>query len=409
VTAAPAPVPAAAAERELLSKLRIIELANIVAGPSVGKHLADFGADVIKVEQPEAGDPSRTMGEMIGGRSAWWISLGRNKRSVTLNLKHPEGREALLRLVEGADALVESFRPGVLERLDLGPEALRERNEKLVVVRISGFGQSGPYSSRPGFGTLAEAYSGLAAISGYPDRPPLLAPTAIADEVAGLFATWSLLAALYSRDCDEGPPQTIDVSLFESLFSVLGPLPTLFRNHGYVQGRTGSRLAFSAPRNVYETRDGKFFVVSGTAPSAAETIVELVGGSALLADPRFATQDARTEHADELDAAVANWVAARTADEVEAAFEAAAVPGARVLEMPDIFADPHYRARGVLVDVPDEELGEVTLTAPVPRMDRASGRVRHAGPPLGRDTDAVLVELGYTDERIAALRTEGAW
>src|SRR6195952_179177 len=236
-----------------LTGLRIIELANVVAGPSVGKHLSDFGAEVIKVERSGDGDPARAMGEFIGTRSAWWLSIGRNKRSVTLDLKHPKGREALLRLIEDADALVESFRPGVLERLDLAPDVLNAVNPRLVVVRLSAFGQTGPYSHRPGFGTLAEAFSGLTDISGYPGQSPLLASFALADEVAGLFATWSLMVALYHRDLREGTGQTIDVSLFESVFHILRPLPTLYKANGVLQARNGSRLTFSSPRNVYRT------------------------------------------------------------------------------------------------------------------------------------------------------------
>ncbi len=390
-----------------LTGVRIIELANIVAGPSVGKHLADFGAEVIKIERPGAGDSARSMGSLIGGRSAWWLTLGRNKRSMTLDLARPEGREVLLRLVRSADALVESFRPGVLEGFDLAPETLREANERLVVVRVSGFGQTGPYRSRPGFGTLAEAYAGLAAISGYPDRPPLLAPAAIADEVAGLFATWALMVALYHRDVHAGPGQTIDVSLFESLFGILGPLPALYQDSGYLQERNGSRLPFSSPRNVYPTRDGAHFVVSGTSPAAAESIMGLVGGPALLADERFSTREGRSERADELDALVADWVAARDADEVERRFAEAAIPGIRVLSMAEIFADPHYAAREALLQVPDAELGAVAMAAPVPRLSETPGRIEHTGPPLGRDTDLLLAELGYGDDEIARLREAG--
>jgi len=392
-----------------LSNVRIIELANVVAGPSVGKHLSDFGADVIKVERPGEGDSSRAMGELVGDRSAWWLLIGRNKRSVTLDLKHPKGREALLRLVESADALVESFRPGVLERLDIDPETLRARNPRLVVVRVSAFGQTGPYSQRPGFGTLAEAFSGLTDISGYADRPPLLAPFALADEVAGLFATWSLLAALYHRDTKGGTGQTIDVSLFESVFNILGPLPTLYRSNGRLQVRNGSRLTFSSPRNVYRTRDGHFFVVSGTTPSAAETVIRLIGGDEMLEDPRFHTHEARSRNADELDEIVASWIGERDVEEVDRRFGDAGAAGIRVLSMADIFADPHYQAREALVNVDDDETSPVALAAPVPRMSETPARLTHLGPPLGRDTEGVLEDLGYSESEIASGRDEGAW
>jgi crotonobetainyl-CoA:carnitine CoA-transferase CaiB-like acyl-CoA transferase len=394
-----------------LANIRIIELANVVAGPSVGKHLSDFGAQVTKIERPGGGDSARAMGELIGDRSAWWLSIGRNKQSVTLDLKQPKGREALLRLVERADALVESFRPGVLERLDLAPDLLRAANPRLVVVRVSAFGQTGPYSQRPGFGTLAEAFGGLAEISGYPGQSPLLASFALADEVAGLFATWALLAALYHRDVAEGSGegQVIDVSLFESVFNILGPLPTLYKASGVLQERNGSRLPWSSPRNVYRTKDGHHFAVSGTTPAAAERILLLIGGEELLADPRFATHESRGLNAEELDAEVARWIAERDAVEVDRAFQEAGAAGVRVLSMADVFEDPQYRSRGTLLEVEDEELGTVHMAAPVPRMSATPSRVTHVGPPLGHDTDEILRELGYCGEEIAAGHSEGAW
>jgi crotonobetainyl-CoA:carnitine CoA-transferase CaiB-like acyl-CoA transferase len=395
--------------RPPLANLRIIELANVVAGPSVGKHLSDFGAEVIKIERPGDGDSARTMGELVGSRSAWWLLIGRNKRSVTLDLKNPKGREVLLRLVESADALVESFRPGVLERLDLAPETLQAANPRLVVARVSAFGQTGPYSHRPGFGTLAEAFSGLSDISGYSGQPPLLAPFALADEVAGLFATWSLLAALYHRDVEGGPGQTIDVSLYESVFNILGPLPTLYKANGVLQARNGSRLTFSSPRNVYKTRDGHYFAISGTTTSAAETVLRLVGGDALLQDPRFSTHEARSLHAEALDEIVEAWIAQRDADEVDRLFREAGAAGIRVLSMADVFDDPQYQARETFVEVEDDELGPVTLAAPVPRMSATPARVAHLGPPLGRDTDPVLEELGYSAEEIASGHEDGVW
>ena len=392
-----------------LANLRIIELANVVAGPSVGKHLSDFGAEVIKIERPGDGDTARAMGELIGSRSAWWLSIGRNKRSVTLDLKHPRGHEALLRLVESADAVVESFRPGVLERLDLAPETLAAVNPRLVVVRLSAFGQTGPYSHRPGFGTLAEAFSGLTDISGYPGQSPLLASFALADEVAGLFATWSLMVALYHRDLGEGGGQTIDISLFESVFNILGPLPTLYKANGKLQERNGSRLSFSSPRNVYRTRDGHYFAVSGTAPSAAETIVRLIGGEGLLADPRFSSHEARARHAEELDRAVEEWIGERDVAEVDRLFQEAGGAGIRVLTMKDVFEDPHYRERGTLLEIADDELGTVAMAAPVPRMSGTPAHVGHVGPPLGHDTDDVLADLGYTPDDIQNGRDEGIW
>ena len=381
-----------------LQGLRIVELANVVAGPSVGKYLSDFGAEVIKVERPGQGDSTRDMGQMIGSRSAWWVVLGRNKRSVTLDLKGQADRETFLRLCATADAVVESQRPGVLESLGLGPQVLLEQKPDLIVARISGFGQTGPYARRPGFGTLAEAFSGLASINGEEDGPPMLAPTAIADEVAGLFATWALMVALYARDVSGVPGQVIDVSLFEALMSTLGPLPTLFRQHGYLQGRHGSRLPWSAPRNVYRSRDGHYFALSGTAPVPAAAILRLVGGDQLAADPRFATSQARGENADELDKLVAAWIATLDADELDERFARDGIAAIRVMDLQQVLEHPHTIERGTMVEVEDDEVGKVAMQGPVPRFSVTPGRIRHSGPALGADNHSVLRELGLLKE-----------
>ena len=392
-----------------LGGVRIVELADIVAGPSVGAHLGDFGAEVIKIERPDGGDAARRMGGMLDDRSAWWVTLGRNKRSVILNLKSESGREALLRLVDSADALVEAYRPGVLEQLGLAPETLLERNPQLVVVRISGFGQTGPRSTQPGLGTLAEAYSGFASITGEADGPPTLPPVALGDESAGLFATWSLLAALYWRDARGGTGQVIDVSLFESLYSLLGPIPTLVKHLGYVPRRSGSRLSFSSPRNVYATSDDGWVALSGTAPSRAVLLLEALGGAALAADPRFLTAAGRQTHADDLDALVADWVSRRTVEQVERELGEHGVAVSRVFSVAETLDDPHYTAREALATVPDTALGDVTMQAPVPRMSRTPGRIAHTGPPLGSDTGDVLNELGFSQAEIAAGDRDGAW
>jgi len=377
-----------------LSGVRIVELASVVAGPSVGKYLSDFGAEVIKVERPGRGDSTREMGQSVGSRSAWWVVMGRNKRSVTIDLKSEDGRAAFLKLCGTADAVVESQRPGVLESLGLAPEVLQEANPRLVVVRISGFGQTGPYSGRPGFGTLAEAFSGLASVTGTESGPPMLAPTAIADEVAGLFATWALMVALYGRDVGGGVAQVIDVSLFEALMSTLGPLPTLYREHGYLQGRHGSRLPWSAPRNIYRSRDGEHFALSGTAPGPALAILRLVGGEDLATDPRFSSAQSRGEHADELDRIVADWIGQRDGDDLDDIFGREEIAAVRVMDLRQVLEHPHLRARQSVIEVEDEEVGTVAMQAPVPRFSVTPGRIRHTGPRLGADNDEILEELG---------------
>jgi len=392
-----------------LDGVRIVELADIVAGPSVGALLGDFGAEVIKIERPGTGDAARHMGGMLDDRSAWWTLLGRNKRSMAVNLKSDQGREAVLRLLDSADALVEAFRPGVLEHLGLAPDTLLARNGRLVIVRISGFGQSGPRSTLPGLGTLAEAYSGFASITGEADGPPMLPPVALGDESAALFATWGLLAALYWRDARGGTGQVIDVSLYESLYSLLGPLPTLVRHLGHEPLRSGSRLSFSSPRNVYATGDGCWIALSGTAPSRAMLLLEAIGGPELVADPRFRTTAARQRNADDLDALVAAFVGERTAEQVEQELGSRGVALSRVYTVAETLDDEHYEARGTLAEAPDPALGSVTMQAPVPRMSRTPGRVRHAGPALGSGTAGVLRELGFTDDEVQAGVREAAW
>ena len=392
-----------------LEGVRIVELADIVAGPSVGAYLGDFGAEIVKIERLDGGDAARRMGGMLDERSAWWVMLGRNKRSVTLNLKSELGREALLRLLDSSDALVEAYRPGVLEHLGLAPEALLARNERLVIVRVSGFGQSGPRSALPGLGTLAEAYSGYASITGEADGPPMLPPVALGDGSAGLFATWSLLAALYWRDVRGGTGQVIDVSLFESLYSLLGPLPTLVRHLGHVPARSGSRLSFASPRNVYATSDGCWIALSGTAPSRAVRLLEAIGGPELVADARFLSAADRQANADDLDALVADWVGRRTVAEVEQEFGSKGVAMSRVYSVAETLDDPHYVARGTLAAVPDEQLGTVTMQAPVPRMSRTPGRIERAGPRLGSDTGRILRDLGFSDVEVDAGARDRAW
>ncbi len=392
-----------------LDGMRIVELADIVAGPCVGAMLGDFGAEIVKVERVGGGDAGRRMGAMLDDRSAWWLMLGRNKRSVTLNLKSERGREAFLRLIDTADALVEANRPGVLESLGLAPETLLERNPRLVVVRVSGFGQSGPRRAQPGLGTLAEAYSGFASISGEADGPPMLPPVALGDESAGLMATWSLLAALYWRDVRGGTGQMIDVSLFESLYSLLGPIPTMVKHLGHEPARMGSRLTFSSPRNVYRTRDDCWIAVSGTAPSRAVRLLEVLGGQELADDPRFVTAADRQANADDLDALVAEWIGARDAEQVERELAEGGVAMSRVFTVADTLADEHYAAREALSIAPDGDLGDVTMQAPVPRMSLTPGRIDHAGPPLAHDSEAVLRELGFTAGELAEGARDGAW
>jgi crotonobetainyl-CoA:carnitine CoA-transferase CaiB-like acyl-CoA transferase len=392
---------------DALTGLRVIDMATVIAGPSTAKYLADFGADVIKVERTDGGDTARSMGWQRDGVSLWWKNLGRNKRTVAIDLKAPAGCAVFRRLVATADVLVENFRPGTLERLGLAPADLLTAHPGLVVLRISGFGQDGPYRDRAGFGTLAESMSGFTFINGHAEMPPALPPVAIADEVTGLFGAMAVLVALRHRD-GTGEGQVIDLSLIESLFAVLGPLPSVYDQLGEVAQRMGSRIGYSAPRGCYPTKDGKWLALSGTAQSVAERILAAIGRDDLLDDPRYATNNARVEHVEQLDEIITEWTSARTLDECMDAMLAADAAAAPVFAMDQLFDDPHIAARGAIATVDDPDLGPLRMQNVAPRLSRTPGRVAHAGKSLGADTDAVLDELGYPPEERAALRRSGA-
>jgi crotonobetainyl-CoA:carnitine CoA-transferase CaiB-like acyl-CoA transferase len=386
-----------------LNGVRVIETATLFAGPLAAAFLGDFGAEVVKVEHPTKPDPSRGHGPARDGKGLWWKVLGRNKRTVTLDLSVPEGADVLLRLVAGADVLVENFRPGTLERWGIGPEVLHEVNRGLVIARISGFGQIGPYARRPGFGTLAEAMSGFAAATGEPDGPPTLPPFGLADSVTALATAYAVLLALHARQ-RTGTGQVVDLAIIEPIMAMLGPQITWYDQLGYVQPRRGNRSDNNAPRNTYRCADGRWVAVSTSALSIAERVVRLVGRPDLVDQPWFATGSGRAAHADELDAAVASWVAARDRDEVVAAFEAAEAAVAPVYDVRDILADPQYTALGTAVSVPDEDFGAVRMQNVPFRMSATPGAIRHTGRAHGQDTVDVLRSLGYTAEQIEGLR-----
>ena len=367
---------------QALDGLRVIDMATVFAGPGAARHLADFGADVIKVESP-TGDGVRRMGWFPpeGGDSYTWKLLGRNKRSIVLDLKTDAGRDALLALAAEADVLVENFRPGTIERLGLGPDMLLARNPRLVVLRVTGFGQDGPYAARPGFATMAEAMSGFAAINGEPDGPPLLPPIALTDEVAALAGAFAVMVALRHRDAT-GEGQVIDVNLLESMLQMMSALPSAAAHLGYEQPRLGSGIPYTVPRGTYRCVDERWVAISTSTESIAHRVLTLLG---LGDDPRFATFEGRAAHREELDSAVAEWIGARPSGEVLAAFEQAQAAIAPVYSMRDLLADPHVKARAVFVQVDG-----VVMQAPVARMSRTPGEVRWAGRPLGADTDAVL-------------------
>ncbi|WP_329548182.1 CoA transferase [Streptomyces sp. NBC_01356] len=390
-----------------LTGLRVLDLATLFAGPLAATMLGDFGAEVVKVEHPTKPDPSRGHGPSKDGIGLWWKLLGRNKRTITLDLSKPGGRETLLRLAATADVVIENFRPGTLEKWDLGWAELSAANPRLVLARVTGFGQFGPYAHRPGFGTLAEAMSGFAAITGEPDAPPTLPPFGLADSIAGLATAYAVMTALTARE-RTGEGQVVDMAIIEPILTVLGPQPLWYDQLGHVQPRTGNRSANNAPRNTYRTADGSWVAVSTSAQSIAERLMRLVGRPELIDEPWFATGADRARHADVLDEAVGAWIADRTRTEVLEAFEKAEAAVAPIQDVRDVMTDPQYEALDTITTVQDPELGPLRMQNVLFRLSSTPGAIHWAGRPHGADTDTVLAELGLTEREIDALRAEGA-
>ncbi|MEW1827586.1 CoA transferase [Streptomyces sp. NPDC088196] len=390
-----------------LSGLRVLDLATLFAGPLAATMLGDFGAEVIKVEHPTKPDPSRGHGPSKDGVGLWWKLLGRNKRAITLDLSKPGGRDTLLRLAATADVIIENFRPGTLEKWDLGWAELSATNPRLVLARVTAFGQFGPYAHRPGFGTLAEAMSGFAAITGEPDAPPTLPPFGLADSIAGLATAYAVMTALAARD-RTGEGQVVDMAIIEPILTALGPQPLWYDQLGHVQPRTGNRSQNNAPRNTYRTADGSWVAVSTSAQSIAERVMRLVGRPELIDEPWFATGADRARHADILDAAVGDWIAQRTRTEVLAAFEKAEAAVAPIQDVRDVMSDPQYQALDTITTVDDPELGPLRMQNVLFRLSATPGAIRWTGRPHGADTDTVLTELGLTETELTTLRQAGA-
>ena len=390
-----------------LEGLRVLDVSTILAGPLCCQILGDHGADVIKVEHPRAGDSMRGHGPGKDGVPLWWTEISRNKRTVALDLKSPSGAEALRRLAATADVLVENFRPGTLEKWGLGPDELMEANPRLVVARITGWGQTGPYAGRAGFGTLAEAMSGFAAATGEADGPPTLPAFGLADSICGIAASSAILMALRHRDAT-GEGQVCDLSILEPIMTAVGPAPTIYQQLGTVEPRHGNRSTSNAPRNTYRTADGKWVAVSTSAQSIAERVLRLVGHPEVIDEPWFASGHGRVQHVDELDAYVGDWVATRSRDEVIEAFTEAGAAVAGVYDARDLTEDEHIRETQMLTEVADDDLGPVLQHNVMWRLSRSPGRIRFTGRRLGQDTDDVLHEIGYDDEEIQRLHEEGA-
>jgi len=389
-----------------LAGVRVLELGSLIAGPFCAKTLADFGAEVVKVEPPGDGDPLRRWRRMRNGVSLWWQVQSRNKRSITLDLRKPEGQEAVRRLAAKCDVVIENFRPGALERWNIGWQQLSTVNPKLVMVRISGYGQSGPYRDRPGFAAIAEAVGGLRYVTGYPDRPPVRPNLSIGDTLASLHGVIGALLALRHIQAGGGG-QVIDVALYESVFNVMESLLPEYDAQGVVRERSGSSLPGIAPSNLYPCKDGAYVLIAGNADSLYRRLMRAIGREDLRDDPALAKNDGRAAQMERIDTAIAEWTSRFSQQEVLQKMEQAEVPAGRIYSAADIAADPHYAARGMLVDGVAGDGEPLKQPGVVPKLSATPGAIRRAAPKLGEHTDEVLREAGYSNAEIAALRQKG--
>jgi crotonobetainyl-CoA:carnitine CoA-transferase CaiB-like acyl-CoA transferase len=395
-------------QESVLHGIRVIDASTLAAGPMVATALGEFGAEVIKVEQPGTGDPLRTWGELKDGIGLLWKSVSRNKRCVTLDLRSLDGQEIFHRLLGASDVLVINNRPSALARWGLDYESVHAAHPQLVMLHVTGYGRGGPKSDRPGFGTLAEAMSGFAHVTGQTDGPPTLPPFFLADGVAAQSATYAVMMALYHRDVRGGGGQLIDVNLIEPLARLIETSTLTYNQLGKIPGRVGNRLDASAPRNAYRTADDQWVAISSASPNLVVRIYRAVDRADLAEDPDYIEPVRRRDHALEIDQAVADWIAKRTLDDVMAVFEAAEVAAAPIYDARQLLSDEHLLARGTFIQVDDPDFGTATVQGPVVVMSETPGRVDHLGQDLGADNDAIYGGLlGIDAEHLAALRASG--
>ena len=390
-----------------LEGIKVLDLSRLVSGNMVTHVLADFGAEVVKVEKPGSGDDLRnwTKDEV----SAHWKVYCRNKKSISLDIRKPKGREILLKLAEKFDVLVENFKPGTLEKWGLGIDILHQRNPKLIILRISGWGQTGPWKHKSGFGSLVEAMSGFAAMNGFKDRPPVLPPLAMADMIAGLYGSFSIMVAIRETEQNHGNGQVIDLSLFEPILSILGPIPAIYSITGEVPPRTGSLSNTAAPRNVYQCKDGKFVALSASMQGMFERLMQTIGRADLVNDPSFKTNSDRVQNNHRLDTIVGDFMLARTQEECLKIFEQADVTVGAVADVAQLMESKYVKERGSLVDVPDKHTksGSITMHAAVPRMSETPAQIRSEAPDIGEHNASIYCKIGLSNSELSALKADG--
>lgn len=397
-----------AAGPHLLSGLRILDLGTMVAGPVACTLFADFGAEVIKVEVPKRGDTVRDLGPFVDGKCLYWSVEARNKKSITLDLRQPEGRDLLLQLVEQADAVVENFRPGTLEKWGLGYDVMKARNPKLVMLRISGFGQTGPYRERAGYDRIALAFGGLMGITGYADRPPVRIGTSIADYQSAILGAFALMMAIYHRDLRGGEGQEIDLAMYESIIRFTEVLVPEYDRLGTVRERRGNKHFAAAPGEHFRTSDGRYLILTVSADAGFQRLAMAMGRTDWLADPRFATHAGRWDHVDELNAVLAKWIEEQPVDHLCARLDEAKLAYSFIFNIEDIMKDPHYAARGTIASVPDKDIGPVRMAGVVPRFSGTPQKDIECAPDLGQHNQEVYGELlGLSETRVAELTEAG--
>lgn len=387
--------------------MKVIELGTLIAGPYAGGLLAQFGAEVIKIESPGDGDPLRTWRKLHKGTSLWWYSQSRNKKSMTLNLKSPEGQQIVRDLVKDADIVIENFRPGTLETWGLGWEHLSKINPSLIMVRVSGYGQTGPYRDRPGFAAIAESMGGLRYLSGYPDRPPVRVGVSIGDTLASLYGVIGALMAMYHLKVNGGKGQFIDVALYEAVFGVMESLIPEFAAQGYVRERTGASLPGITPSNTYLCKDGQYVIIAGNGDSIFKRLMHAIGRADLAEDPQLARNDGRVAHTDMIDTAISDWTSQHELTEVLDVLGKAAVPSGKIYSAADIYEDSHYRARDMIEKFALPDGQPIELPGVVPKLSETPGATNWVGPQLGEHTEEVLASLGFDSGKIAELKAKG--